>query len=56
MSNETMELLELVLREQEDLDDYIRPVADALGWLWRTGQPEHERGLQEAAREYWRVV
>lgn len=48
--------IERVLREQEDTDDYIRPVADALGWLWRTGQPEHERDLQEAAREYLRVV
>lgn len=56
MNQDTMELFELVLREQEDTDDYIRPVADALGWLWRTGNPEHERDLQEAAREYLRVV
>lgn len=52
MTNLTMVLLEQVLREQEDVDDYINKVADALARFRATGKAEDEKALREAARDY----
>lgn len=52
MTDETMELLEQVLRQQTDIDDYIGEVADALYLFRETRDPLTERALCIAARDY----
>ena len=56
VTNATMELLERVLRAQEENDDYISDVADALERLWVRNRPVDEIALRQAMEKYLRKV
>ena len=56
MTNQTMELLERVLRAQDANDDYIDEVADALQLFRTRGWPVDEIALRQAARNYLKEV
>lgn len=56
MTSTTMELLERVLRAQEENDDYISDVADALERLRVRNRPVDEIALRQAMEKYLRKV
>ena len=56
MTSTTMELLERVLRAQEENDDYISKVADALERLRVRNRPVDEIALRQAMEKYLREV
>ncbi len=56
MTSTTLELLELVLRAQEENDNYISEVADALERLRVRNRPVDEIALRQAMEKYLREV